>query len=409
MEASRVLVVDDQREVRIVLRRRLEKVGFDFVEAEDGISGWETFQSAKPDLVVTDLRMPRADGISLLHRIRSVSSVPIIVLTAFGDVPTAVTAMKGGAQEFLSFPADVKRLVERAQQLTENEPSGVSAELESMVVGRSVGMRRLRERILGLAPLRVPVLVHGDEGSGRDHVVAALHRFGSPTDQPLLNVTAAEPRPPARGDQNIYLDGIEDFPPATQTYWAQRIRESGSESSGRFFASTALELEDLSGEGAFDRDLAEQLLRFSISVPPLRDRIEDIAELVPAIIARTSRHVGRENVRVTAGALAVLKSHPWPGNVAELAQTLERLAAFVPDGNITRRHVDDLLGAQSESVHGLRGRRTRKQREELVQLFEECDGNISEVARRLDLSRGAVTYRAQKYGLLRKRQPRNSK
>ena len=170
---ARVLVVDDQSEARALLARDLEEAGFGVVEAGDGVEGWERFRRVGPDLVVTDLRMPRADGIELLRRIRSVSNVPVILLTAYGDVPTAVAAMKGGAQEVFHFPDDLDQLIPRIRELSVRGAAAYGA-LETALAGRTPAMRRVRERVRALAPLPPPALVRGEAGTGRDSVALAL-------------------------------------------------------------------------------------------------------------------------------------------------------------------------------------------------------------------------------------------
>ncbi len=404
-QENTVLLVDDRIEARAAIGARLEEAGFEVVEAEDGIHGWKRFQETKPDLVVTDLRMPRSDGIQLLRRIREISSVPVVLITAYGDVPTAVTAMKGGAQEFFTFPDDLKALVERAMALVQSSHrEAETEEIEGRITGKSEAMRRVRERIVGLAPLRVPILVAGEAGSGRSQVVSTLHLLGNGSRERIVLADPDEPRPLRRENESVFLDHVEHFPMDAQAFWFNQIQEMEhrENSIGRLYASTSRDLVEQATHGEFLTELAAQLVRFTVPLVPLRDRIDDLDQLVPLLVNQIGNAMGRDSIHVAPDALKALKAHAWPGNVRELAQTLERVIAFTNSGRVTEDQVEEILGQSQRNVRSLRERRTREQREELVALFEQCGGNIAEVARRLDLSRGAVTYRAQKFGLLPK-------
>jgi DNA-binding NtrC family response regulator len=172
-------------------------------------------------------------------------------------------------------------------------------------------------------------------------------------------------------------------------------------------ACASEDLAERARDGAFHSGLAETLARFAILLPPLRERLEDVAQLAPLLAARIGAAMGRPGVQLERGALALLREQQWPGNVRELAGVLERLVAFSARGAITRERVREVLGESPDSVDSLRLRREAQQREELVGLLAVCRGNLAEVARRQKLSRGAVVYRAQKHGLLPK--PRTGK
>ncbi len=170
-------------------------------------------------------------------------------------------------------------------------------------------------------------------------------------------------------------------------------------------ACTSEDLAERASEGVFHAGLAEKLQRFAILLPPLRERLEDVAQLASLLAARIGAAMGRRGVQLDRGALALLREQQWPGNVRELASVLERLVAFSPRGAITRERVREVLGETPGGVDSLRLRREAQQRAELVALLAASRGNLAEVARRQKLSRGAVIYRAQKHGLLPKPRP----
>jgi DNA-binding NtrC family response regulator len=403
---SKVLLVDDRAEARALVAGDLAQAGLAVVEARDGVEAWSRFRAESPDLVVSDLRMPRADGIELLRRIRGISSVPVILLTAYADVATAVAGIKEGAQEFFTFPDDLERMIERACELAGASATRSDDErLAQLVAGRSPALRRVRARIVALAGLRVPVLVRGEPGSGRDQVARAIHGLGASPDAPLVSVRAGSatpaPRVPAGGAW--LLDEIARFSPAEQAHWLERLRAADADaSSPRVLATASEDLAERAAANAFHAGLADRLQRFTILLPPLRERLEDVAQLAPLIAGRIGAAMGRPGVQLDRGALALLRAQQWPGNVRELAGVLERLVAFSPGGTITRERVREVLGESPDSVDSLRLRREAQQREELVALLTACRGNLAEVGRRLGLSRGAVIYRAQKHGLLPK-------
>ena len=404
---AKVLLVDDRAEARTLVAGDLSLAGLAVVEARDGVEAWNRFLAEAPDLVVSDLRMPRADGIELLRRIRGISSVPVILLTAYADVATAVEVMKGGAQEFFTFPDDLERMVARACELAFASASRPEDErLAQLIAGRSIAMRRVRERIRALAGLRVPVLVRGEPGSGRDQVARAIHFCGGSGDAPLLTLRAggAAPAPRIAAGGAFFLDEISRFSATEQAHWFERLRGADAEAAGapRVLACSCEDLMERAREGAFHPGLAEKLQRFAILLPPLRERLEDVAQLAPLLAARIGAGMGRPAVQLDRGALALLREQQWPGNLRELTSVLERLVAFSPRGTITRERVREVLGESRDSVDSLRLRSEHQQREELVALLAACRGNLAEVARRQGLSRGAVIYRAQKHGLLPK-------
>jgi DNA-binding NtrC family response regulator len=397
------LVVDDRNESREVVAADMARAGFRITEARNGVDGWQRFQHCRPDLVVSDLTMPGADGIDLLKRIREVSTVPVILFSATGDVRAAVTAIKAGAQEFYRFPKDRMRMVDRAQILA-SEP-GELARLEARLVGSSPEMRRIRERVCALASLHVPVLVSGDPGTGRDHVVRCIAEFGSGESARIVKLTRESAGDVRQPDAHTayYLDGFDGFLPADQARWMAWVRGPGSDDADnlpRVFASTARNPERLTAIVCLQPEFSERLLRFEVPLVPLRERRGDIPELALHLATRISAEMGREQVRIEPEAIDLLGSQAWAGNVRELAQAIEKLVAFSPGGHVTVERVREFFGEARGGVAELREQRNQQQHDELVELLETCGGNIAEVARRLDLSRGAVIYRAQKYGLL---------
>jgi DNA-binding NtrC family response regulator len=263
-------------------------------------------------------------------------------------------------------------------------------------------MQRVRERVAALASLSVPVLVRGEEGSGRSHVVGALRALRGEAEHELWTLRTGDRRllAPLDARRSIVLDEVALLSPVEQARWRDALL--GTRAPVSLYATSSEDLADSARRGAFDPALADALSRFAIALPPLRERRGDLPELVAALAERACARLGRDRVAWSRPALRLLQAQSWPGNARELAAAVERLAAFAAGARIERSHVEALFDESPRSVGATRRARTRHQREELLRLIDETGGNLAEVARRLEMSRGGVISRAQKFGLMRK-------
>jgi DNA-binding NtrC family response regulator len=259
---------------------------------------------------------------------------------------------------------------------------------------------------LALRSLRLPVLLRGESGTGRRHVARVLHELGS-SGRELVCVSPGVP--PIRSPEHrraYLLEEVAQFPPPEQARWselARRVEQGREDAPLRVLATSSLDLVQLARDGEFDAVFAARLLRFSLELPALRERPEDVPDLARALADRAAERIGRSRVVLSPPALRQLALQNWPGNVRELAAVIERLVAFCRGDRIARADVAAVLDDAPLSVVSSRRLRHRRQREELVALIDEAGGNLAEVARRLRMSRGGVIYRAQKFGLLPKR------
>jgi DNA-binding NtrC family response regulator len=405
--APTILVADDQASTRAHVAGRLLDAGFAVVEASDGLEAWEQFRRHEPDLVLADLRMPRCDGIELLERVRAESAVPVIILTAYGDVPTAVRAMKGGAEEFLSFDGlDVSQLVERIHRLVRSAGTrGVARALEQRIVGHSPAMQRARERIAGLLAVRMPVSIVGEPGTGRRHVARVMHDLGPEPDAEFVHVVCAEDPAPGRLQRRgtVYLDQSQLLSPENQRLWlGWGERAARGEPAARVIGSTT-PLTETQKQGfltSLNSALAERSMRLRVTLPRLVDRLEDLPELCAQLIEQHAVNLGRPRIELEPAALDKLRGYPWPGNVRELAEVLELLVAFAPGLRVGADAVADAIRQLHQEVSDFREQRDRQQRDELVAALRESGGNLTHAAERLGISRGAVRHRARKFGLL---------
>lgn len=279
-------------------------------------------------------------------------------------------------------------------------------EIERRIVGRSAALQRVRQRAVALRSLRLPVLLRGEAGTGRRHVARTLHDLGGSGRELALVSPGA---PPARAPETrraYFLEEVGRFAPEEQARWselARRIEQGREDAPLRIFAASSLDLAQLARAGDFDPVFAARLQRFTLDLPPLRERPEDVPGLARALADRAADRIGRRRVTVSAPALRQLATQTWPGNVRELASVIERLVAFCAGDRVSRAEVVAVLDESPLGVVSSRRSRHRRQREELIALIDEAGGNLAEVARRLEMSRGGVIYRAQKFGLLPKR------
>jgi two-component system response regulator GlrR len=402
---SSVLVVDDRRSSRRALAAEFEDAGFEVIEAEDGSLGWSRFCSRTPDLVITDLVMPNSDGIDLLTRIRARSEVPVVVFTAHGTIEAAVTALKRGADEFVASPdVEADELVGLATRLLEGASSAdLSSRIAERILGESPAIRRVRERIAGLATLAEPVSICGEPGTGRDTVARVLHAFGPTRGGELLRVDGSGRTATGRLPESatVYLDDLDCFSPDAQCYWFERLSAGGRIYSPqlRVLASASRPIAMALDEERIDPRLARWFLRFEISLPPLRERPEDIPLLARALVERLGQSLGRPGVRLAPEVTRRLREEHWPGNVRELFQILEKLIAFSPSKEIRLGDLVEILAEVKESVASIRERQGMIERQSLIETLRATGGNVTRAAERLGKSRAAIYRLAEKHGI----------
>ncbi len=279
-------------------------------------------------------------------------------------------------------------------------------EIARRILGRSAAVQRVRQRVKALWGLRVPVLIRGEAGTGRRHVVRTLHDLRG-SGRELVRVSAERPLTRAPDPRRTYfLEEVGRLPAEEQARWSELLRRAEDQEADapfRIFASSSRDLLRIARTGAFDPAFAASLLRFTLDLPPLRERSEDVPELARALAERAADRMGRSRVGFTPPSLRLLAVQSWPGNLRELATVVERLVAFCAGERVTRAEVGAVLDESSLGVVSSRQLHDRRQREELIVLIDEAGGNLAEVARRLEMSRGGVIYRAQKFGLLSRR------
>jgi DNA-binding NtrC family response regulator len=442
-----ILIVDDETNVRRVLGTLLEQAGYVTSRAASAEQALELVRGADPDLVLTDLQMEGLGGMELLARLRrSYPEIPVIVVTAHGTVENAVEAMRRGAHDFVTKPFDRDQVLELVAKAHRQAASGrrefqgplVDGE-RCGIVGDSPAMQRLKRAIEKVAASPATVLIRGETGTGKELVAAALHGLSARAAAPLISIncgalpenlveselfghergafTGAERAKPGRFELadggTLFLDEIGELPPPMQVKLLRVIEDGIVERVGgtkprevdvRLVAATHRDLEAETGEGRFREDLFYRLNVVELLVPPLRERLEDIAALVDCFLAKHAARLERPRPTVTDAALALLTARTWPGNVRELENAVER-AMLLADGE-TLGPAD--FGAEETDAGAPPPRTLREaaraaaavtERRMILAALEQTDGNVTRAAERLGLSRRGLQLKMKELDL----------
>ncbi len=444
---KQILVIEDEERMRDLLELMLTEQGYAVKTARDGMEGMVLWQIMKPDVVLTDLKMPRADGLEVLDfRNRGFQQVPLIILTAFGTIQSAVTAMKQGAYDYLTKPIDNDHLievVERALADAERIPglSPVNSLPKDQMIGSSAVMKKIYRDIQLVGCTKMSVLITGESGTGKELVARALHSHSANPDSPFVRVNcAAIPRDlleselfghrrgaftGAIGDRQgaffqadggtLFLDEIGDLPLELQPKLLHAVEEKSVRPVGasaastvdvRIIAASNRNLDEMVQEGLFRGDLYYRLNTFHFPLPPLRERGKDLIELIEYFLETFCQEQNKRVLAVSAEALKLLHRYPWPGNVRELRNVLERIVLICKNRTITPEMLPEKIRTQKKKSKGASARPLalpEQEKQLILSTLEESGWNQSESARRLGITRNTLRYRMKKYNIQRRR------
>ncbi len=445
-----ILIVEDEPKMLRLLELNLAEEGFATRPATDAETGLKLLRQEKFDLVLTDLKLPGMDGLEFLQAVkRADARVPVVVMTAYGTVETAVEAMKAGASDYVLKPfaieevklivkkeLDVHRLREENRSL--REALGRRYELKN-IVAKSRAMQEVLATVERVAPTNSTVLLGGESGVGKDLIARAIHHHSRRASGPFVKINctaipenlleselfgyekgaftgavAAKPGKFELADKGtIFLDEIGDVPGAIQAKLLRVLQEREFERLGgtktlkvdvRVIAATNQDLRAALEQGTFREDLYYRLNVVPINIPPLRDRKEDVPYLVDHFVEHFVRQAGKKMTGITPEAQRVLENFHWPGNVRELENIIERAVALSngPVLGASDIRLDASAGkAPPDAVpFPPEGMTLERFEEEVIrEALRRTNGNKSQAARLLGLSRNALRYRLSKMGL----------
>jgi DNA-binding NtrC family response regulator len=444
---KRILVVEDEDKLRRVIELQLLSAGFDVDKAANAEEGLRVVDRA--DLVLTDLKLPKMDGLEFLALIRRQSSqVPVVMMTAFGSVETAVQAMKAGATDFLLKPFSLDHLAQVLAKALEmralrDENRQLKAELGRRyefdnIIGRSEPMQEIFASIERVAPTRATVLLAGESGVGKDLIARAIHFHSPRRDRPLVKInctaipenlmeselfgyekgafTGAQTSKPGKFEQadtgTVFLDEIGDVPAAIQVKLLRVLQEREFERLGsnvtrhidvRVIAATNQDLRAALEQGTFREDLYYRLNVVPLNIPPLRERKQDITALAHHFIRKLAPDSGSRVQSITDAAMARLEAYHWPGNVRELENVIERSLVMATGTELDAKDIKLEAPRQRPQVenHFLPEGLTLDQYEQEIirEALRIANGNKSQAARLLGLTRNALRYRLTQMGL----------
>jgi two-component system, NtrC family, response regulator AtoC len=451
---NKVLIVDDELNMRLVLAAMLKKEGYAITAAADGREALQILKATKMDVVVTDLKMPHLDGMGLLHCItEQYPEVPVIMITAHGTVATAVEALKRGALDYITKPFeldDLKNVISKAiktRTLKENELFLPPEEIERTgIIGTSKRSLEIFDSIKRVAPTTTTILITGETGTGKELVADAIHYNSPRKNNPLIKIncaaiaetlmeselfghekgafTGATITKPGKIELahkgTVFLDEVGEIPRDMQVKLLRFIQEQEFERVGglrtikvdvRIIAATNRNLLQDVQSGNFREDLYYRLNVFPIVVPPLRERKDDILPLVDYFTDKFNKKL-ELSAGIDGEVKEMLLRHEWPGNIRELENLMERMILLAKNNLVTvnelpsefKAALENSLIAQSDDDKRpfkdfMRNHVENVEKQMIIKCLEESGGNVTKAAKQMGLSRKGLQLKMIRYNL----------
>jgi len=452
MPRHRILLVDDEADTRFAIRSFLEAKGYIVAEADGCAAAMDQVRGMRPDAAVVDYQLPDGTALDLIAKIRDAdTAMALVVLTGHGSIDLAVAAVKEGADQFLTKPVELPALllvVERllqAQSAKRRQMARLGRQGRELVdpfVGPSAVARRLSGEAERIAGADAPVLILGETGAGKGVLARWLHAHSPRADEAIVDLNCAglsrelldaELFGHERGaftgavatkvglfevahQGTLFLDEIGDMDPLVQAKLLkvleeQRFRRLGDvrdrQVNVRLIAATHHDVPQLVQEGRFRRDLYFRISALPITMPPLRERQEDIPVLTAQLLERLTADIGHPSVTIDADASAALQSYGWPGNIRELRNVLERALLLNDGAELTTADLRfDVVSAQGQRGGGGDGHPedagltlAELERRHIERTLRSDKGNVDVAAKRLGISRSTLYQKLKEYGL----------
>jgi len=441
-DVKQIILIDDEDEVRLSVAQTLELEGFSVTAFAEPEKALDHITANFAGIVVTDLKMPRMDGLAVLNYSMGLDvDLPVVIVTAHGDIPAAVQAMRDGAYDFMEKTENPERLVDIARRALEKRALVLenrdlrhaldsNSELERQIIGQTQCIENLRKLTLDLANMDVDVLLVGETGTGKEVAARCLHDFGGRRKKPFVALscgalaesvieselfgheagafTGAHKRRIGKIEYaeggTLFLDEIESMPQSVQVRLLRVLQERTLERVGgnepiavdvRVVAASKIDLRAAANDGSFREDLLYRLQVAQISLPPLRDRIEDAPLLFRHFTQLAAKRYRRPVPEISMDKVDELVAQLWPGNVRELRNSAERFVLGLddPDSPSQVKYDEDNVS------NALSSRLACFERTTIIAALKDHEGRIGETALALGLPRKTLYLRMQKYGL----------
>jgi DNA-binding NtrC family response regulator len=444
MAKAKILVVDDDEIIVFAMRDFLEHHGYQVDEAETCAEAEIRYRADVYDAVTLDYSLPDGNAIELLPKLKAIDAgVPIILLTGHGSIELAVRSIQLGAEQFLVKPLDLPALLTVLQRILENQQNRRKQLARDSLdqpqrsvdpfIGQSLAIQKLEEQSRLAAATDSPILIRGETGTGKSELARWLHRHSSRAPEPILELncggfskefletelfghekgafTGAVSTKigllEAAHRGTVFLDEIGDMdlqiqPKILKALEEKRFRRLGGlldrKVDFRLITATHQNLDRLLEEQQFRSDLFYRISAIQIFVPPLRDRAEDIPAFAQILLNRLTSDCGRESMHLSQSAISKLRQHPWPGNIRELRNVLERALMGAKSASINATDLD--LASVPRSQNEASSEMTLKELERhyITQILSEEGGHVDRAAKRLDIPRSTLYQKIKTYG-----------
>ena len=435
-----ILIVEDNDELRSIVREALEDK-HSVTEAADAEEAFEILKNSSFDLVITDLKLPSADGIAVLEAVKKSSpSTEVIIVTAFGSVERAVDAMKKGASDFITKPFSLDHIrLAAAKVISSKALKEENAYLKGLkrgkIIGSSSAVKELLDMCAKVAHKEATVLITGESGTGKELIAEEIHYLSSRKERPIIKVNCGALAPGVLESElfghekgaftdaftsrkgrfeladggTIFLDEIGDMPLGLQVKLLRVLQERSFERVGgektiktdvRVIAATNRNLKQMVKEGSFREDLFYRLNVVELHVPPLRERKEDIPELAGYFLKKYSEYGGYGVRTISKEALEKLKNYGYPGNIRELENIIQRILVTAPGSEVRGEDVPYEAGTVHDaSGGGLNAKVAETEKDAIEKVLKKTGGNKIKAASLLGISRPTLDAKMKKFGM----------